>query len=91
LGQDSKSGQSLGGDTDNVQLGLSMVDGAISGRVGQCPVGPDNVWLGVSVLDGFGKDLELIDLIIFHFIQHTPLNSMLFLYSRNIKDFLKHA
>jgi hypothetical protein len=43
----------------------SVVDGAISGRAGQCPIRLDNVRLGVSDWDGFGKDLELIDLIIF--------------------------
>jgi hypothetical protein len=49
-----------------------MVDGAISGRAGQCPTGPDNVQLGVSVWDGFGKDMELTDLIIFT-SSNTPL------------------
>jgi hypothetical protein len=28
-------------------------------------VGPDNVWQEVSIWDSFGKDLELLDLIIF--------------------------
>jgi hypothetical protein len=42
-----------------------VVDRAISGRVRQCPTWPDNVRLGVFVWDGFGKDLELVDLIIF--------------------------
>jgi hypothetical protein len=49
-----------------------MVDGSISGRTGQCPIGADNVRLGVSILDGFGEDLELIDLIIFTSF-NTPL------------------
>jgi hypothetical protein len=38
---------------------------AILGRVEQCPPGPDNVRLGVSVWGSFGKDLESLDLIIF--------------------------
>jgi hypothetical protein len=46
---------------------------------------PDNVRLEVSVCEWIGKDLESLDSIIFHFIQHAPLSSMVFLYSRNIK------
>jgi hypothetical protein len=33
--------------------------------MGSSQVEPDNVQLGVSVLDGFGKNMKLIDLIIF--------------------------
>jgi hypothetical protein len=33
--------------------------------MGPSQVEPNNVQLGVSVGDGFGKDLELVDLIIF--------------------------
>jgi hypothetical protein len=39
--------------------------GALSGRVGQCPAGSDNVHLEVSVCGWIGKDLELLDSIIF--------------------------
>jgi hypothetical protein len=49
-----------------------VVDRAISGRARQCPTWPDNVRLGVFVWDGFGKDLELVDLIIFT-SSNTPL------------------
>jgi hypothetical protein len=40
--------------------------------MGPSRVEPDNVQLGVSILDGFGEDLELIDLIIFTSF-NTPL------------------
>jgi hypothetical protein len=59
------------GELDYVRLGQtlsgwdSVVDGAISGRARQCSAGPNNVRSGVSVKDRFGKDLELINLIIF--------------------------
>jgi hypothetical protein len=36
------------------------------------------------------KSLVITQLDNFHFIQHTPLNSTMFLYSRNIKNNLKH-
>jgi hypothetical protein len=34
------------------------------GRARQCLTGQDNVQLGVSVSDSFGKDLESLELII---------------------------
>jgi hypothetical protein len=60
-----------------------VVDGAISGSVGQCPAGPENVRLGVSVWHGFGKDLELIDLIIF-MSSNMPLLILRCLYTQEI-------
>jgi hypothetical protein len=72
----------------------------MSGGVGQSPgggfcegffnsgltrVGPDNVRLGIFVLDGLEKDLEFSRLNNFHSIQQSLLNSTVFLYSRIIK------
>jgi hypothetical protein len=48
---------------------------------GQCLAGLDNVRLEISVCGW----LWVARLDYFHFIHYTPLNSMVFLYSRNIK------
>jgi hypothetical protein len=68
------AGQSLAG---------GFCEGFLNSRLTQ--VGQDNVRLGVSILDGLEKDLEFARLNNFHFIQHTPLNGLVFKYSRIIK------
>jgi hypothetical protein len=52
---------------------------------GVAQVGSDNVRLEVFVLWMTWKGLRVARLNYFHFIHHTPLNSMVFLYLRNIK------
>jgi hypothetical protein len=52
-----------------------------SSNVGHCSAGPDNIRLEVSILDGWK---ELIWLFSLH--PHAPLNSTIFLYSRNMKN-----
>jgi hypothetical protein len=57
--------------------------GDLSSSVGQCPAGGFCLWMD-------WKELGISRLNYFHFIRHDPLNSMVFLYSRNIKNNLKH-
>jgi hypothetical protein len=52
---------------------------------GVARVGPDNIQIDVSVLWMTWKGLGVARLDYFHYIHHAPLNSTVFLYSRNIK------
>jgi hypothetical protein len=52
---------------------------------GVARVGPNNVWLEVSVLWVTWKGLRVARLDYFYFVHHAPLNSTMFLHSRNIK------
>jgi hypothetical protein len=63
---------------DNFWLGLSVKKGALSSRTGQCPAGGFCLWMD-------WKELGITQIDYFYFIQHASLNSMVFLYSRNIK------
>jgi hypothetical protein len=49
-----------------------------SSRAEQCPAGGFYLWM---TWKGFG----VVRIDYFHFIHHAPLNSMVFLYSINIK------
>jgi hypothetical protein len=55
----------------------------MSGRAGHCPARGFCWWMD-------WKELVIAQLGYFHFIQHALLNSTVFLYSRNIKNNLKH-
>jgi hypothetical protein len=55
----------------------------MSSKVGQCSTEGFYLWMD-------WKELGIAQLDYFHFIQHAPLNCMVFLYSRNTKNNLKH-
>jgi hypothetical protein len=81
----TKSGSSSW--VDVIWVGL---DRTMSVCGGQCPMGSNNVREKLSVWM-FWSELEFARTGIFYFIIHTPLNSMMFLYSRDKRKHLEHA
>jgi hypothetical protein len=65
-------------------IGLFFKFWTLSGVVGQSPVGVNNVHVTLSGEDSWFL-WEYTRIGIFHFILHTPLDSTMFLHSKNLK------